>query len=136
MTKWRRITPFLQWEVAILILIITSKLLKFRIGEMPNWVNAWLNKRPCWDSIHDTFASENISMNRWTALPLLYHRPSRYISLYNCCVSSTIINLVLFYDPWNKSEGIPTGVVRCILNVEYTYLLLETLLNPSKKRRK
>ena len=35
---------------------------KFRIVEMDNWLN--LNKRPCWDSIHDPFASE---ANPWTA---------------------------------------------------------------------
>ena len=51
-----------QWEVAILILINTSTLIKFRIVEMDNWLN--LNKRPCWDSIRDPFASE---ANPWTA---------------------------------------------------------------------
>ena len=31
-----------------------SASITFRIGEMDNWLN--LNKRPCWDSIHDPFA--------------------------------------------------------------------------------
>ena len=53
-----------QWKVAILILIITSAPIKFRIVEMEtgNWLN--LNKRPCWDSISDPFAFE---ANIWTA---------------------------------------------------------------------
>ena len=51
-----------QWEVAILILINTSASIKFRIVEMDNWLN--LNKRPCWDSIRDPFASE---ANPWIA---------------------------------------------------------------------
>ena len=51
-----------QWDVAILILINTSASIKFRIVEMYNWLN--LNKRPCWDSIRDFFASE---ANPWTA---------------------------------------------------------------------
>ena len=45
-----------QWEVAILILINTSAAIKFRIVKMDDWLN--LNKRPCWDSIRDPFASE------------------------------------------------------------------------------
>ena len=56
-----------QWEVAILILINTSASIKFGIVEMDNWLN--LNKRPCWDSIRDPFASE---ANPWTA-GLRYH---------------------------------------------------------------
>ena len=51
-----------QWEVAILISINTSAPIKFRIVEMDNWLN--LDKCPCWDSIHDPFASE---ANPWTA---------------------------------------------------------------------
>ena len=59
-----------QWEVAILILINTSALIKFGIVEMDNWLN--LNKRPCWDSIRDPFAS-NCKANPWSAgLPYLY----------------------------------------------------------------
>ena len=115
MTKWKRITTFLQWEVPILILIITSTLIKFRIGN--DWRNAQLNprinKRPCWDLIHDTSRPKTYP---WTArLRYLYYTiDHRDISLYYCIivvyrpgVSSTIINLILLYDPWNKSEGIP-----------------------------
>ena len=47
---------------SILILINTSASIKFGIVEMDNWLN--LNKRPCWDSISDPFASE---ANPWTA---------------------------------------------------------------------
>ena len=45
-----------QWEVAILILINTASSIKFGIVEMDNWLNH--NKRPCWDSVCDPFASE------------------------------------------------------------------------------
>ena len=53
-----------NWEVAILILSNTSASIKFRIVEMDNWLGLNLNKRPCWDSIRDPFASE---ANSWTA---------------------------------------------------------------------
>ena len=45
-----------RWEVAILILINTSALIKFSIVKMDNWLN--ISKCPCWDSIRDPFASE------------------------------------------------------------------------------
>ena len=61
-----------QWEVAILILINTSASIKFRIVKMNNWLN--LNKRPCWDSIRDPFASKQ------THEPLDY-ATSMFISL-------------------------------------------------------
>ena len=45
-----------QWEVPFVILINSSAPIKFRIVEMDNWLN--LNKRPCWDSIRNPFASK------------------------------------------------------------------------------
>ena len=51
-----------QWEVAILILINTVTSINSRIVNIYDWLK--LNKHPCWDSIHDPFASE---ANPWTA---------------------------------------------------------------------
>ena len=55
--KWIQVGTY-RWEVAIifLILINSSAPIKFRIVEMDNCLN--LNKRPCWDSVRDPFASE------------------------------------------------------------------------------
>ena len=84
-----------QWKVAILLLINTSASTKFRIVEMDNWLD--LNKRPCWDSIHDPFTSKAnpLTMNRWTTLPrlLIYTFPlikyGIYLKFYLGLLSTT-----------------------------------------------
>ena len=76
-----------QWEVAILILIDTFAPIKFRIVEMANWLN--LNKRPCWDSIHDPFTSE---ANPWTVgLRYLYQLPSKETANLRCTWNNIFI---------------------------------------------